>query len=32
MDASVQVVFWNAVLDVAWPVLPPECLGALAYV
>lgn len=32
MDAVVQVVLWNAFLDVVWPVLPPACLDALAYV
>lgn len=32
MDAVVQVTFWNAVLDVAWPLLPAECLEVLAYV
>lgn len=31
MEAVMQVVFWNSVLDVAWAVLPQECLNALAY-
>lgn len=31
MEAVMQVVFWNSVLDVAWVVLPQPCLDALAY-
>lgn len=31
-DAITQVVFTNAFLDVAWVLLPPECLEGLAYV
>lgn len=31
MDAITQVLFTNAFLDVAWVLLPPECLDALAY-
>ena len=31
MEAAIQVEFWNAVLDVAWVLLPQECLDALAY-
>ena len=31
MDAITQVVFTNAFLDVAWVLLPPECLDALTY-
>lgn len=30
-DAITKVVFTNAVLDVAWVLLPQECLNALAY-
>lgn len=32
MEAIMQVVFTNAFLDVAWVLLPQECLEALAYV
>ena len=31
MEAVMQVVFWNSVLDAAWVLLPQECLNALAY-
>lgn len=31
LDAITQVVFTNAFLDVAWVLLPPECLEGLAY-
>lgn len=31
MDAITQVVLTNAVLDVAWVLLPQECLNELAY-
>lgn len=31
MGAAMQVEFWNAVLDVAWVLLPQEYLNALAY-
>lgn len=31
LDAITQVVFTNAFLDVAWVLLPQECLNALAY-
>lgn len=31
MDAITQVVFFNSFLDVAWVLLPPECLEGLAY-
>lgn len=31
MEAAMQVAFFNGLLDVAWVLLPQECLNALAY-
>lgn len=32
MDPTLITVFTNAVLDVAWPILPPFVLDQLAWV